>query len=94
MKNIKLYILFLSVLGLNTTKAQDWHLSMYDAAPMFLNPAMTGVVEGEWRVHAQYRNQWGCNFFGTNQRTSSVSGWSDARKRGISEPLFAAQCRC
>jgi type IX secretion system PorP/SprF family membrane protein len=58
MKNIRLYILFLSVLGLNTAKAQDWHLSMYDAAPMFLNPAMTGVVEGEWRVHAQYRNQW------------------------------------
>jgi len=58
MKNIKLYILFLSVVALNSAKTQDWHLSMYDAAPMFLNPAMTGVVEGEWRIHAQYRNQW------------------------------------
>lgn len=39
-------------------KAQDFHLSMYDAAPMFLNPALTGVVDANFRVHAQYRNQW------------------------------------
>jgi type IX secretion system PorP/SprF family membrane protein len=31
---------------------------MYDAAPLFLNPAMTGLVEGKMRAHAQYRNQW------------------------------------
>ena len=37
---------------------QDFHLSMYDAAPLYLNPAMTGVVEGSWRVHAHYRTQW------------------------------------
>lgn len=39
-------------------KGQDFHLSMYDAAPMFLNPALTGVVDSKFRVHAQYRNQW------------------------------------
>ncbi len=38
--------------------AQDAHLSMYDVAPMFLNPAMTGVVDGSFRVHGQYRTQW------------------------------------
>jgi type IX secretion system PorP/SprF family membrane protein len=31
---------------------------MYDAAPLFLNSGMTGVFEGKWRVHAQYRTQW------------------------------------
>jgi type IX secretion system PorP/SprF family membrane protein len=31
---------------------------MYDAGPLFLNPALTGVVDGNFRVHAQYRNQW------------------------------------
>jgi type IX secretion system PorP/SprF family membrane protein len=31
---------------------------MYDAGPLFLNPAMTGMVDAPWRVHAQYRNQW------------------------------------
>lgn len=39
-------------------RAQDFHLSMYDAAPIFLNPAMTGVFEGDWRLHAHYRTQW------------------------------------
>ncbi len=46
-------------MGLTVTAgAQDFHLSLYDAAPLFLNPAMTGLVEGKMRVHAQYRNQW------------------------------------
>lgn len=31
---------------------------MYDAGPLFLNPALTGVVDANFRVHAQYRNQW------------------------------------
>jgi type IX secretion system PorP/SprF family membrane protein len=39
-------------------KAQDFHLSLYDSGPLFLNPAMTGVVDAKLRVHAQYRNQW------------------------------------
>ena len=39
-------------------KGQDVHLSMYDAAPLFLNPAMTGLFDGEWRIHGQYRTQW------------------------------------
>lgn len=47
------------LLGLSFTgRAQDAHLSMYDAAPLYLNPAMTGVFEGDWRLHAQYRTQW------------------------------------
>jgi type IX secretion system PorP/SprF family membrane protein len=31
---------------------------MYDAPPMFLNPAFTGLIDSKARVHAQYRNQW------------------------------------
>ncbi len=51
---ISLLALFFSGLSYG----QDAHLSMYDAAPLFLNPALTGVVEGDFRVHAQYRTQW------------------------------------
>lgn len=56
----KQIILFYAVLLMisGSVKAQDFHLSMYDAAPMFLNPALTGVVDANFRVHAQYRNQW------------------------------------
>ncbi len=38
--------------------AQDMHLTMYDASPLFLNPAMTGVVDADFRLHVQYRTQW------------------------------------
>lgn len=56
----KLYTYLSAVLLIvsSALKAQDFHLSMYDAAPMFLNPALTGVVDANLRVHAQYRNQW------------------------------------
>ena len=58
MRTIKKYSIICSLLLVTIIKAQDFHLSMYDAAPLFLNPAMTGLVDGKVRVHAQYRNQW------------------------------------
>ncbi len=54
----KLYISLIAVLSMTQLNAQDFHLTMYDAAPMFLNPALTGVVDADWRVHGQYRTQW------------------------------------
>jgi len=51
-------LLLLLTLGTFRSQAQDAHLSMYDAAPLFLNPAMTGVFQGDWRIHGQYRTQW------------------------------------
>ncbi|MBP7807991.1 MAG: PorP/SprF family type IX secretion system membrane protein [Bacteroidia bacterium] len=57
MKKIFLYIV-ISVVFIGKSKAQDFHLSLYDCGPLFLNPAMTGVIDAKFRVHAQYRNQW------------------------------------
>jgi type IX secretion system PorP/SprF family membrane protein len=43
-----------------TLMAQDAHLSQYDASPILLNPALTGVIEnGTFRIGANYRTQWG-----------------------------------
>lgn len=56
MKQVKLFLVLIFVQTISF--AQDFHLSIYDAAPLYLNPAMTGVVEGSWRVHGQYRTQW------------------------------------
>lgn len=39
-------------------EAQDPRFSQFYAAPMQLNPAMTGVFEGRWRFNANYRDQW------------------------------------
>lgn len=58
MKKIRLINYSILLLLSISIKAQDFHLSMYDAGPLFLNPALTGVVDANFRVHAQYRNQW------------------------------------
>lgn len=54
----KKYILALCTLIGTVLRAQDFHLSLYDAAPLFLNPAMTGLVDSKVRVHGHFRNQW------------------------------------
>jgi len=38
--------------------AQDIHFTQFDAAPLTLNPAFTGMFNGAVRVSAIYRNQW------------------------------------
>ena len=41
-------------------KAQvDPHFSQYYVYPAWLNPALTGAFDGQYRVSAIYRNQWG-----------------------------------
>lgn len=57
MKKIKIIVLLMGIL-MGKFNAQDFHLSMYDAAPLFLNPAMTGLIETKMRAHAHYRTQW------------------------------------
>src|SRR5687767_10651403 len=58
MKMKKIFLLLTLSICVTRAGSQDFHLSMYDAGPLFLNPAMTGLHEGDWRVHGQYRTQW------------------------------------
>ncbi|MBO9201222.1 MULTISPECIES: PorP/SprF family type IX secretion system membrane protein [Niastella] len=37
----------------------DPHFSQYYAYPMWLNPGLTGAIDGNYRVTAMYRSQWG-----------------------------------
>ena len=55
-KNISICVVLLNLC--NPCYTQDPHLSQYDAIPIYLNPAMTGLFNGYYRVHAHYRNQW------------------------------------
>ncbi|WP_072032175.1 PorP/SprF family type IX secretion system membrane protein [Crocinitomix catalasitica] len=56
MKRIILFCLAICTTFL--LKAQDFHLSQYDAAPLNVNAGLTGVFEGDYRLHAHYRTQW------------------------------------
>jgi hypothetical protein len=61
MKNITrpivIFTLFISFLS--ELKAQDPRFSQYYASPWNLNPAMTGLFNGSWRITGNYRDQWG-----------------------------------
>lgn len=48
-----------AVLPSGELQAQDPRYTQYYQAPLRLNPAMTGVFEGLWRVGANFRTQWG-----------------------------------
>lgn len=58
MYKIKKYLIFFFALPAALMRAQDFHLSLYDAAPLFLNPAMTGLIDTKMRAHIHFRNQW------------------------------------
>lgn len=54
----RILITFAVVISALSAEAQDYHLTHYDAAKIYLNPAMTGMFDGYYRIHANYRNQW------------------------------------
>ncbi|NIG56629.1 PorP/SprF family type IX secretion system membrane protein [Chitinophaga sp. Cy-1792] len=55
-----LMIFLLAALKVQSGYAQvDPHFSQYYMYPMSLNPALTGLMDGDYRVSAIYRSQWG-----------------------------------
>ncbi len=58
-KKCKLGILAITFLVLaNTATAQDIHFTQFYASPLTLNPALTGKMNGDYRLAAIYRGQW------------------------------------
>jgi type IX secretion system PorP/SprF family membrane protein len=54
----RLLIVALSVLSVVAAQAQDIHFSQFYMSPLNLNPALTGVMNCNHRLVANYRNQW------------------------------------
>ena len=52
------YVAFFASLLFFFASAQDIHFSQYYAAPLELNPALTGNINGVFRATFNYRNQW------------------------------------
>ncbi len=59
MKIYKVVVLLLGIVFFSLPlKAQDTHFTQFYAAPLTLNPALTGSFDGKYRVSAIYRDQW------------------------------------
>jgi type IX secretion system PorP/SprF family membrane protein len=67
-----LLMIFLGILNMRETFSQDIQFSQFYAAPIFLNPAMTGATELT-RIGINYRNQWP----GLNHSFNSYSAYID-----------------
>lgn len=76
-----------SVMAQSQGGAQDPHFSQFTAAPMLLNPAMTGAFSCNYRFTAIYRSQWGSVLSGENvPMFSTPSASIDFRtNKGFSE---------
>ncbi len=57
MKNFFISLSFI-LLFFAQANGQDRHFSQFYAAPLLLNPALTGAFDGKYRVNMIYRDQW------------------------------------
>jgi type IX secretion system PorP/SprF family membrane protein len=74
MKRLKQLVLFTILMTfMLTARSQDIHFSQFYLSPLNLNPAMTGVMNCNVRLVANYRNQWASVLRSNSFRTYSVS---------------------
>lgn len=75
MKRLIIYIVMALPLLVN---AQDIHFSQFYNSPLTLNPTLTGLMDGRFRVGAIYRNQWSA----VGDPFTTVSASFDANMKG------------
>lgn len=56
MRKILFFCLFAAIIG--KAGAQDIHFSMFNNAPLTLNPAMAGAFNADHRIIGNYKSQW------------------------------------
>lgn len=49
---------YLGLLSALPVVGQSGHFSQFYAVPLHLNPALTGAIDGKYRIGAAYRDQW------------------------------------
>ena len=67
-------LIFCSLLTSGVLLAQDPAFSQTYSSPMHLNPALTGVFNGQFRAHANYRSQWNSILGDVPYKTFAISG--------------------
>lgn len=96
MKRFFSVLLTLLIASGSSLRAQDIHFSQYYAAPVLLNPALTGGFYGDFRVVANYRNQWfgflkksSYNTYGFSYDMPLLRGKLKYDQMGIGVSMFA-----
>jgi type IX secretion system PorP/SprF family membrane protein len=72
MRTTRILLLVLGSGSLAAARAQDAHFSQYETAPVLLNPALTGMLNGnDFRMCSNVRSQW--NRLSNNYMTMAFS---------------------
>src|SRR3954464_14660137 len=58
MTRIKPLLLLAAITVSLFAKAQDVHFSQFSMSPMLLNPALSGMSNGDVRIYGNFRSQW------------------------------------
>ena len=83
---MRLVVIVTLVFGAQAASAQDYIYSQFANEPLLLNPALTGVIEQDYRASIGYRNQWAS--IGNSFRTTSAAfDMPMLRKRGSQNQL-------
>jgi len=86
-KTLTLFVALFFIGFTNQVKAQDMQFSQFYMSPLTLNPAMTGVFEGGWRIAANYREQYNSVLDANPFRTIATS--FDMRKKAVKNDYFS-----
>lgn len=76
----KILILAVFLIATNMLSAQDPHFSQFHASPLTLSPAMTGYMQSDYRVAANFRTQYWS--IGSSFSTGTFSYESKINKSG------------
>ncbi len=58
MKRLIAACFFAAIIQLSANAQVDPHFSQYYVYPSWINPALTGAIDGDYRISGIYRNQW------------------------------------
>lgn len=72
-KIIQATFLFLLIIC-SAASAQDIHFSQFYYSPLTFNPALTGSIDGQFRIGGIYKNQWSSVTSPYTYSTPSISG--------------------
>ena len=79
----------LCLVFINLSIAQDFHFSQYHSSPLQLNPALTGLINGTYRMNINYRDQWNKldgNNFKTVKTVASMGAGSHNYEVEVNQP--------
>lgn len=71
-KSILVVLSLLFLIGMNVL-AQEPVFSQWENSPLYLNPALTGNIDGQLRLRTQYRDQWRSIYKDAGYKTATVS---------------------